>query len=105
MKVRHKHKPREQLKIANDRIKTLFEQAFQQFRKDPSLSNRYVEIARKIAMKYRTTISSALKRQFCKKCHSYLLAPYNVRIRAHQGKLVYRCMECNHTMRFGYKQR
>ena len=44
----------------------LFKQAELRFKKQPELSNRYIELARKIAMKYKVKIPRELKRKFCK---------------------------------------
>ena len=42
--------------IAKERIEILFEQAKESFKSSPSLSNRYVTMARKISMKYKVPI-------------------------------------------------
>jgi len=91
-------------KIAKERIIILFDQAKQT--KQQKLANRYVELARKIAMKARTPIPRHLKRRFCKHCYTYLNSK-NSRIRF-QGKgkgrrVVYTCLNCKKHMRFMYK--
>lgn len=80
--------------IAKKRIYTLFEKADEKFDTDRQLANRYVALARKLSMKYKVSIPSGLKRKFCKHCYSYLKPGVNLRVRTHDGKLVYYCLEC-----------
>ena len=89
--------------IAKQRIKELFEQAEKKFDKEPELSNRYIELARKMAMRYRLRIPSELKKRFCSKCHHYLVPGKNCRIRTQNGKIVYTCQDCGAYKRYGYK--
>jgi len=102
MKKRHQKKPQKQKEIALERIKTLFKQAKEIFKKDKSLANRYVKLARELSMKYKVPIPKPLKRRFCKHCYSYLMPSINIRIRTRQGKVVYYCLECKKYMRFPY---
>jgi ribonuclease P protein subunit RPR2 len=102
MKRRYKQKPRKHREIALERINILFKEAREMFKKDPALSNRYVHIARKIAMKYKVKIPSELKKRFCKHCYSYLVPGKNARVRVQRGKVVYYCMNCKRFMRFPY---
>ena len=89
--------------IARERINILFHQAKAMFKKDPKLSDRYVHLARKIAMKYKVKIPVQLKRQFCKECHKYLVPGSNLRIRSHKGRTIYYCLQCKKFMRFSNK--
>jgi len=98
----HKRKPLEQRRIAIRRIRQLFEQAEVVFKEDPNLSNRYVYLARKIAMKYKVKIPRELKRRFCKHCHVFLVPGVNCRVRLQGSKVVYYCFNCKHYMRFPY---
>lgn len=97
------YKKKQDKKIARERIPILFREADTVFKKDKKLANRYVEIARKIAMKYRIKIPKELKRRFCKHCYSFLKPNLNVRIRNREGKTVYYCLECKKFMRFPHK--
>ncbi|MBD3304020.1 ribonuclease P [Candidatus Woesearchaeota archaeon] len=87
-------------KTAKERIKHLFRQAEKAFNKNPSLSNRYVTLARKLSMKYKVPIPRELKRKFCKHCYKYLVPGKNCRIRTKDGKVVYYCLNCKKFMRF-----
>lgn len=95
---------KEQKTIARRRINYLFELAEQYALSDKmSLANRYVELARKISMRYLVPISKEYKRRFCKHCYSYLLPPTNCRVRIHRGKLVIYCHSCKKYTRIPLK--
>ena len=102
--MRRKHqKPEKFQRIAGERIGILFGQAEEMFSEDKSLSNRYVRLARKIAMRYKVKIPNNLKRSFCKSCHKFLVPGANLRIRSHKGRTIYCCLECRNIMRFRNK--
>jgi ribonuclease P protein subunit RPR2 len=90
-------------KIASERINLLFDEARKTYKKSPQLANRYVEIAKKIAMKAQVSLPSHLKKKFCKKCSQYLVPGLNCRVRIRNKKLIYYCLKCNNYMRFPYK--
>ena len=96
-----KHKQKE---IAKERIITLFEQATIQFPKNKSLANRYVTLARKIAMKVRMRIPQKYKRRYCKHCYKYLQPGVNSRIRTRNKKVIISCFECKKFMRIPVKR-
>ncbi len=102
---RPSRKPKWQKEIARERIEILFKLADEEFRNGrKDLANRYVKLARKIAMKYNVRIPRYLKRRFCKKCHAYLKPGVNarVRVRSKQKYVLITCLECGHKMRFPY---
>src|SRR3989338_6013165 len=86
-----KHKQKE---IALERINILFEEAEKAFSKNKALANRYVSLARKIAMKVKLKIPLKCKRKFCKHCYSYLRPGINSRVRTNRGKVTISCFEC-----------
>ena len=92
----------EQRKIANERVIELFRQAELRFKDSPLLANRYVELERKLAMKYKTRIPTQLKRRYCKRCHTYLVPSVNCRVRLQSGKVVYYCINCKNFTRIPY---
>lgn len=96
---RYSKKPQKLLLIAKERIKRLFEQAEQA---DQQLANRYVQLARKIAMKYKVRIPARFKRRYCKYCYSYLKPGVNCTVRTARGKIVYHCHNCRKTIRLPY---
>jgi len=89
--------------IAKNRIINLFKKAEEIFKENSKLSDRYVEIARKIAMKVQISIPNNLKKKFCKKCHGFLVPGSNCRVRIRNKKLIYYCFNCKNYMRFPYK--
>ncbi|HEC87542.1 MAG TPA: hypothetical protein ENI49_06760 [Thermoplasmatales archaeon] len=85
-----------QRKIARERIDILFhlaEDAAKKHRFDRA--DRYVEIARKIGMKYLVPIPKQYKYLFCKNCHRFMLPGVTCRVRTNRGKLVVSCTYCN----------
>lgn len=88
-----------QKSIAKQRIDILFSQAERIFNEDKTLANRYVQLARKIAMKLRLRMPGNLKRRYCKFCYSYLQPGVNSRSRIRQGKVIISCFECKKFMR------
>ncbi|MBL7055746.1 ribonuclease P [Candidatus Woesearchaeota archaeon] len=99
---KHLKKPVKQQKIALERIQVLFKEAKLMFHEDSMLSRRYVQLARKIAMKYKVRFPSELKRKFCKKCNSYFVAE-NSKIRVKQGYLIFHCLGCKTLRKVVYK--
>ncbi|MBI2142007.1 ribonuclease P [Candidatus Woesearchaeota archaeon] len=83
-------------------VKELFLQAHDAFRQSPELADKYVRLARKIAMKSRARIPRELKRRHCRHCHRFLVPSSNCRVRLSGGKVVYYCLSCKHYMRFPY---
>ena len=92
----------EQKRVAAERIVELFRQAEARFKESPMLANRYVEIARKLSMKYKARIPAQLKRRYCKYCHAYLVPSVNCRVRLQNKKVVYYCLDCKRFMRIPY---
>ena len=80
--------------MALGRIEQLFQEAQQIFSEDKALANRYVSLARKIAMKVKLKIPLKCKRKFCKHCYSYLRPGINSRVRTNRGKVTISCFEC-----------
>ncbi len=100
-------KPTWQKDIAKERIERLFELALDAKRKGTGFENRYVEIARKIAMHYKVGIPKPLKRMYCKKCGSFIVVGNNatVRTRASNRAVVMRCAKCGDVFRFPYSRK
>lgn len=90
--------------IAKERMKILFKEADVVFKKNPGLANRYVELARKIAMKTKVKMPRQFKRMFCKHCHTYLKHGLNCRVRTSNGMVLYYCLNCKKYMRMPFKK-
>ena len=89
-------------KLAYDKIKVLFDEAKLQSRKNIELSNRYVKLARKIAMKVNLRMPREYKRRFCNHCYNYF-TNNNRRVRVHKSRVIYYCLNCKKYTRFVIK--
>lgn len=97
-----KWKKKRERRIAADRIESLFEEAEKAFHSHPSRAHRYVEMARAIAMRTRTRIPRAMKRRICAHCGRFLVPGANARMRTREGRLIVKCLECNHLRRYPF---
>ena len=91
--------------IALERIHRLFELAEEEFEKRPDRSNRYVELARKLSTRNKAVIPAELKKQFCKKCGSFLAKGKNAEWKE-LGELVeIKCGKCGFSFKKGKEER
>ena len=82
-----------------ERMRQLFDQADRR----REFSDKYVEMARKLSMRYKVPIPGDLQKRFCKHCHRYLIPGENCRVRTRESKVVYYCLNCKMYMRFPFK--
>ncbi len=93
---RWKHK-----KIAERRIEKLFDEAKKaSLNDDIHRANRYVELARKIGMKYNLSLPSSFRRRVCKNCYSYLFPGKTCSTRINKGKIITKCLKCKTINRY-----
>jgi ribonuclease P protein subunit RPR2 len=85
------------IEIAKERIKILFEQA--EKTKEQSLSNKYIQTARKIGMKFNLKLPRYFNRKFCKHCYNYFKND-NLRVRTKNNKVIYTCLNCKKFTRY-----
>jgi ribonuclease P protein subunit RPR2 len=90
--------------IARQRIAILFVQAERVFATNPQRANRYVELARKIAMKANASLDKKYKRKFCSHCYSFLQPGVNSRVRTRDGKVIVYCKGCKKYTRYLLKK-
>ena len=83
-----------QEEIINKNIQLLFDEADKIYSYNPSLSDRYVKLARQIAMKFRYRIPKEYKRRFCRHCYAFFKPGVNCRVRLNHGKIIYYCLKC-----------
>jgi ribonuclease P protein subunit RPR2 len=88
-------KPDWQQRIAKERIEILFRQAEENFKKHPERSRRYVELARKIGLRYNVRFSKELKMKFCKNCNSLLIPEVSSQVRVEKKTLIIKCKKCD----------
>lgn len=98
-------KPEWQKAIAWERMEILFSLAEKEFAVHPQRSNRYVELATRIAKRYNIKMKER-KGGFCRKCFHYLKPGVNCRVRtsAEQRAVIMTCGDCGHVMRFPYRR-
>lgn len=85
--------------IALERIAILFDQAYLN-RSNPALANRYVALAREIAMRWRLRMPKEYRCCFCPVCHAYLIPGENHRVRIQHGKIISTCTVCGAISRY-----
>src|SRR5512136_2822448 len=59
-----------------------------------TLSDRYIQLARKISMKYLVPIPKEYAYLFCKHCYSFQIPTQTCRVRIHRGMIVSYCTHC-----------
>jgi ribonuclease P protein subunit RPR2 len=103
--MRKGKKPVWQQKIARERIQILFTLAEKEFRKHPERARRYVELARKIGLRYNVRLPKELKRKFCKNCYSLLIPGISSKIKLDSKKKAVSiiCLKCNRIYRYPYR--
>src|SRR5438876_12188993 len=76
-------------RIAGERMETLFRLAESEaLHRRTERARRYVELARRIGMRYNVRVPAPFKRSFCKKCFAFLLPSVSARIRVGEGRVV-----------------
>uniref|UniRef100_A0A7C2NG66 Ribonuclease P protein component 4 n=1 Tax=Archaeoglobus fulgidus TaxID=2234 RepID=A0A7C2NG66_ARCFL len=91
-------------KIAGERIFYLIKRAEEWKNVDYELARRYVELAKKIAMRYRVRIPKELKMMYCKKClYPYRAGKFRVRVR--KRRVIVKCLNCGFERRIPIQPR
>ena len=90
--------------LAAERIERLFELAEMAAKAgQEQRSDRYVQLARAIGMRYRVRIPQHLKMWLCKRCHRLLIPGKTARIRLRGEYITTTCLRCGEQMRRPYK--
>lgn len=99
-----RRKPTWQTDIAKERIAILLKQADKEFAKRPDLSRRYVELARRIGMKFNVRMNASQKMRFCRKCGAFLVYGKNAkqRLNNQEHKVEVTCDECKNVRSIPY---
>jgi len=93
-------------RIALQRIHVLFRFAKETIREDPLLAQRYVKVARKIAMAAKLRLPSEYRQLICRHCKSFILPCVNCRVRIQQRRephVVVTCFNCGKHSRIPLK--
>jgi ribonuclease P protein subunit RPR2 len=94
--------------IALQRVHKLFSLAKEVVNEDPELAQRYVRIARRVAMRTRLRLPKEYRSLVCRKCKSFILPGVNCRIRIQQRRephMVITCLNCGGHSRIPLKGR
>ncbi len=90
-------------KIAKERICILLNMAKKNYKNDPKLAERYVQLARKIGMKCNVRVPKEDRFFICKECNTPLIPGLNclLRVRSEGGtKTVITCLKCGSRKRY-----
>lgn len=94
--------------IALERVRTLFRLAEEAFPSDPVRAQRYVDLARRIAMRTRLRLPRDLRRRVCRRCKAYLVPGATSRNRIRQRRephVAITCLRCGVTTRIPLRRR
>jgi ribonuclease P protein subunit RPR2 len=95
-------------RIALERILTLFRLADEALQEKPEQSQRYVNLARQIAMRCRVKMPRELRRRVCKHCNTLLRPGVNSRVRLRQRRephVVVTCLSCGRVHRYPVRRK
>ncbi|MBO8179912.1 MAG: ribonuclease P [Archaeoglobus sp.] len=99
-----KRDKKKESRIAKERVSYLIKRAEEWKNVDYELARRYVELAKRIAMKYRVRIPKELKITYCKKClYPYKAGKFRVRVR--KGRVIIKCLNCGFERRIPIRPR
>ncbi len=91
-------------RIALERMEILLHHAEREaLQRRPARARRYVDLARRLGMRYNVRTPATFKRRFCKECLAYLLPGVNARVRIGRGRLVVTCLGCGSIQRLPYR--
>ena len=93
-------RPAYQTGIAKERMEILLRLAKKEARTHPDRSRRYVQLARKIGMRYNVRLPAEWKRKFCKSCGTLLKPGVTCTRRKEEGATIIKCEKCNRIYRY-----
>lgn len=91
--------------LALERIRRLFAMAEQASPARPALGDRYVRLARRIAMRYQVPLPRELRRRYCRGCDRLLVPGRTARVRVAHGRVTVTCLRCATVKRYPYEPR
>lgn len=95
-------------RVAMERIRILFRLAKEAIHEDARLAQRYVEIAKRVAMRTRLHLPAEYRRLICRHCKSFIYPGVNCRVRIQQRRephLVVTCLNCGKHMRMPLRKK
>ncbi len=100
-------KPTWQKELAIERVERLFELAEESHLTKTNMADRYIELAREMAMHYKVGMPKEFRTRFCRECGAYLSAGSTSTVRTNTIKkaVIIKCNKCGNIMRFPYGKR
>jgi len=95
-------------RVAEERIEILFEEAVKTYPQNPSQAQRYVDLARRIGMRYRVRLPRGFRRLVCRRCKGFMLPGYSCRVRVRsrgQPHVAITCLSCGAVTRIPLRGR
>jgi len=83
--------------IARERIEILFNLALEAYRTDPTLAQRYLDLARKIGARAKVRLPTRFRRLVCRCCKSLVIPGSTLRVRVKPGRsrhVALTCLRC-----------
>jgi ribonuclease P protein subunit RPR2 len=68
-------------------------------------ADRFVDLARRVGMRYNVRVPTSYRRRFCRGCYRYLQPGASSRTRLGRGRVVTTCLRCGHVSRIPTGQR
>ena len=101
---RYRGKPEWERRIAKERIRILFKLAKKSFDEHPERSRRYIQLMRKIGLRYNVRLPRDVKRSFCKDCNTLLIPGKSsvVRLDMREKTVRVKCLVCGKIYRYPY---
>lgn len=91
--------------IAEERVDALFEEARQAaLEGELDRAHRYVELARRVAMRAQYPLPSRHRRRVCGDCYAYLLPGETARVRLRSGNVSATCLACGAVNRYPIRE-
>lgn len=97
MRRRNKGQERD---VALQRVRRLIEMAHDAIGREPARADRYVALARRIAMRYQVSMPRELRRFICRACDGLLVPGRTARVRLSPGRLSITCLRCGTVRRY-----
>jgi ribonuclease P protein subunit RPR2 len=98
----------ESKRIALERVRTLFRLASENVGENPDLAQRYVFLARRVAMAAKVRLPREYRGLVCRRCKRFVFPGVNCHVRVRRGRephLVVTCLECGGMMRMRLAKR
>ncbi|WP_309492874.1 hypothetical protein [Candidatus Hecatella orcuttiae] len=92
--------------IARERVNILLNLALETHRQHPNLAQRYVHLARKIAMKHKVRLPARWRTMVCRTCNRLLIPGLTSRVRIQERRephLTITCLQCGRIKRLPFK--